>query len=307
MRCAGTVLGCGIVALAVAGCSGGCGARATATLPAAAEPGPAAAPSLEDRLLALLRGVEAADAGEDFAAGIRRFEAARAEMILLQTGPLDPEQRKSVDAVAVRIEQARRAFLGERVPVEVHGWLRSTAAEASRAETLEEARRRFPRGREPNVLDTLARAFLPEADAAEFDRLLALDAFDRTEEETERLRRFAAAGRSLRVELAGAWSERPKGEFFVTAYGSGTTIVTGPPSTGDEKPPTPEQWWRDATFAEREEWLLTWQAEKAALVEPLRVWDEICASCRPGGAEAAADPRCRACGGGGCIRRVRWR
>ena len=69
----------------------------------------------------------------------------------------------------------------------------------------------------------------------------------------------------------------------------------------------------DATFEQREEWLRAWCAEKTGIVDVLKVWDLPCPMCRPDD-DAAVDPEpspgapgCRGCGGGGIVRKVRYR
>jgi hypothetical protein len=173
--------------------------------------------------------------------------------------------------------------------------------------TFEEAKRSVSGERRVDLFESLARDCLPEHYAAELVRLLAAEPAALEDEDRESLKRVTTAKVEIRDQLSGAWSSRPRGGMSESSYGSGTTLIVAAPADPDRKPPDPEAWWRDAPFEEREQWLLAWNAERTGLVEVLKIWDEPCPSCRPGGGDARADPRCRDCGGAGFRRKVRWR
>ena len=265
---------------------------------------------------AILREVDALrDSGAALAAKWRRFEELRLDLAILQMSvrPASRHSEVGIDALALRLEKDRGEFLREQVPVEVTRKWRAGTQAASLAVTFEEAKGSIRGLRARDMLESLASDCLPEADAAEYERLLALDPASRTDADVERLKRWAAASRATRSEFANAWQERPKGEFEVVSYGSGTFVITGAVPAGEDGPAAAARWWTDATFEQREEWLRAWCAEKTGIVDVLKVWDLPCPMCRPDD-DAAVDPEpspgapgCRGCGGGGIVRKVRYR
>ena len=327
------------VASATTACAAGPEARTGDAGPAAASAGPAVEETLEDGLRAVHAGLDAArNDPSDFAGVALRLQGARDAMFRIMLDVKDPDRRREpgIEELALRVEQERRALLQERMPEEAYRWLRSTAGSKAReqeagdilpagdremagrpgkAGTPGAALGYFYRQAERDLFDHLARAFVPENEAAELDGLLQADPADLTEAEKQRAIRLSHVRKGLRAELADCWARRDMRGGCTTSYGSGSILVLDAPVGRERRAGTPEQWWEAAPAKEREEWLLSAYAERGGLLEVVRAWNEPCGTCGGQGSTPVADPStgtgrdegCRACNGCGSTRRVRWR
>lgn len=207
--------------------------------------------------------------------------------------------------------------------------------------TFEGARQYASRG----VTEDLWNSVLKEVGAQEkLDELKALgekDPAKLTDADRARGLRLASMEKTLKAELLDFWANRNKNSFMVTNYGYGTFVVTGSTLKLTRKPPaqgggggnrgggggkagsarpvdevkTPDQWWEEANSKEKQDWLLSWYAERGGLFEAFRTWDEPCDSCGGLGykkisvaatGEEEAE-RCKVCNGAKVLRKVKWR
>ncbi|HEU4394359.1 MAG TPA: hypothetical protein VFS92_02265 [Planctomycetota bacterium] len=320
--------------LAAGACSGlGTGACASGVSEGEAPPaddavvrdGAAAADGVEARIRDLRARLDAARAIDgDFATEARRLRALRDEVLRLQSEVTDPERRRALglEELALLVDAGYREFLEIRVPAERTARVRATLLELTAApaatggvDAFVAVRRRAAEFGKTGLRESLARLLLDEAEAVEFDTLLALDPSTLTEEQAERTKRLATRRRSALAEIEGALANSRPREFRESTYGAGTGFAVG---SADGRAPDAEAvgaWWDSALATERAEWLECWLADRAGVVEALKVWDEPCGACGAmappvGGAEApvpADRPGCRDCGGCGVIRKVRWR
>jgi hypothetical protein len=191
------------------------------------------------------------------------------------------------------------------------------------------------------VTEDLWNSLLKDAGAgdwlAQLEALMAKDPARVTDEDRAKAKHYAQMEKTLKQELLDYWANRNKNTFTVTSYGYGTFIVTGTSLKLTRKPPqagsggrgggpggqqqavdvvkTPDQWWEGASGKERQDWLLSWYAERGGLFDPFRHWEEPCEGCAGLGyrkmtvaatGEEEAE-RCKTCNGAKVVRKVKWR
>jgi hypothetical protein len=163
-----------------------------------------------------------------------------------------------------------------------------------------------------------------------------------TEEDQKELARLASMEKSLKRELAQFWEDRSKKHHTTTSYGYGTFIVDkgnsenlktkrkprsnrggrnsrgnrgGSSSKKTKQATTQDEWWEQANAKERQNWLLSYFAERSDVLEVVRWWHVDCDNCAGLGYKlinvAATGEqeahRCTTCNGVGIIRKVKWR
>ncbi len=209
--------------------------------------------------------------------------------------------------------------------------------------TFEGARQYATRG----VTEDLWNSILKDVGATDWlEELKAIGEKDPakvTDVDRARAQRLAVMEKTLKQELLDFWAHRAKNSFMVTNYGYGTFIVTGstlkltrkPPSAnaggnrggnrgggggGSQAKPvdvvkTPDSWWEEAGTKERQDFLLSWYAERGGLFEAFRTWEDNCDSCGGLGykkisvaatGEEEAE-RCTTCNGAKVMKKVKWR
>ncbi len=222
---------------------------------------------------------------------------------------------------------------------------RAKRAELEQKGTFQGARQWAARQCAQDLWDSLLRDVGATKILEDLRKIAEKDATKLTEEDRKRIDRLERLEKSQKAEILEFWNGRSKSMNTVTTFGYGSFIISkadrlkdlgakkapAQPQGGNRNQPrnqprsnqgkkadqakTADQWWDAASSKEKSDWLVSYFAKYAGVLEIIQEWNAPCSDCgglgyhvahvaSTGDAEAT---RCDVCNGAGDVIKLRWR